>query len=384
MTVAAVAAAAKGAPRPIWTEHCTESGRPFWYNRQTKQRTWKRPPELTAAAEAPTLPADAIHSAGRRTCGTGGAESGATAAPSARSPPMSSAFYERKSLFDADQRKPRASKLALYAYYAASLEEGGRPPPGKASSKGDADSDSGRPPSESGDTGASGGKNGFILDEEGFWVRCAPHSGHRRARALARCRAATLLAAHGHGAPRQRLASLASDLPRADADRRLLSSSRLNPTLGCVWQTRTDDIEAEYGAAEQLTPVTFKQKFVIRDAPVDALATAAGATDPHLLRQATMGLGLPPALPAGSRRRSSSASSSSSSSGAPAAGPAFAAPAMPLASAVAASRPSAVPAGAAHRAALPSRSQGKEREPLPSPAAPVVEEAEEGEEEDWL
>ena len=148
-----------------------------------------------------------------------------------------------------------------------------------------------------------------------------------------------------------------------------------------LFQTRTDDIEAEYGAAEQLTPVTFKQKFVIRDAPVDAVATAGGS-DPLLLRQATMGLGLPPALPAGSRRRSSSASSSSSSVASVAAS-AVAAPALPPPTcSVTATMRHAPATNAGHRTALPPRSQGKERELAP-PAAPVVEETE-GEEEDWL
>lgn len=188
MTATGPAAASSRVPKPLWSEHKADNGRSFWYNRKTKQRTWKRPAELPppTSQESATTAAAAAADIGKAETGSravraeardagGGSESGSTIATSARSPSTASAFAERRSFFDADQ-KPRASKLALYAYYAASLaeEEIGRPSITKSTSKGDADSDSGRPPSDSGDTGANSvNKNGFILDDDGFWVRLA-------------------------------------------------------------------------------------------------------------------------------------------------------------------------------------------------------------------
>ena len=150
-----VVAAAQAKPdmRPVWTVHkVPDSGRKYFYNRLTKERTWMRPAELKRSDAG----------SGSSSSSSSGTESGQTAP--ARSPP--SAFFPRRSQFDANGQTPRASKLALYAYYAASLDDA----PTKGS-KTDADSDSGRPPSDNGDTGASGGRNGWVLDEEGFWVR---------------------------------------------------------------------------------------------------------------------------------------------------------------------------------------------------------------------
>ena len=161
--VVAAAVAAPPDERPVWKEYKTDSGKKYFYNRVTKERTWKRPPELKA---------DAGSGSSSSSCSSSGTESGQTAP--ARSPPTASpksAFFPRRSQFDGDGQAPRASKLALYAYYAASLED----PPAKGS-KTDADSDSGRPPSDSGDTGASGGRNGWVQDEEGYWVRAERHS----------------------------------------------------------------------------------------------------------------------------------------------------------------------------------------------------------------
>ena len=82
---------------------------------------------------------------------------------------------QRTSHFDAVGQPPRASKLALYAYY--STDDAPMKPTLSQ------DGDSGRPASESGDTGTSGGRNGWVQDDEGYWVRAARlHARFARAR----------------------------------------------------------------------------------------------------------------------------------------------------------------------------------------------------------
>ena len=156
LAMSAVPTAAAGSAREVdaspseaWTVHRSPEGKRFYYNKLTKERSWRKPKPPTPTA------------------------------PCSRSPPTTAPVPEsharRKSQFEIVGQPPRASKLALYAYYSAEGPptrpiagggESGRPPS-------DAGGDSGRPPSDAGDTGMSGGRNGFVMDEEGFWVRAA-------------------------------------------------------------------------------------------------------------------------------------------------------------------------------------------------------------------
>ena len=143
-----------------WTERSTPEGRKFYFNKQTKERTWKRPEKLVQQ-KPPTKV-------------SGSKKPPTPTAPAAPSPPTTgppgssdSSTFQRKSQFSTI-RAPRASKLALYAYY--STDEAPKRPTLS-------DGDSGRPPSDGGDTGTSGGRNGWYQDDEGFWVRM--HSPRR-------------------------------------------------------------------------------------------------------------------------------------------------------------------------------------------------------------
>ena len=139
-----------------WTERSTPEGKKFYFNKLTKERTWKRPAELGLLRPA-AKPAEPK-------------KPPTPTAPAATSPPTTgppqassdSSVFARRSHFGAIGQAPRASKLALYAYY--STEEVPKRPSLS-------DGDSGRPPSDSGDTGTSGGRNGWYQDDEGFWVR---------------------------------------------------------------------------------------------------------------------------------------------------------------------------------------------------------------------
>ena len=340
--------------RPAWSEHVVDKpgkhfGRTFFYNRLTKERSWKRPVEFQEMERSSS--SSGSGSTGSRGNGSRGSEATSTEAKSSTATAQSSAsveesFSRRKSLFDTEGRAPRASKLALYAFYMeqSKLDESepSRPKPA------DADSDSGRPPSEGGDTGASGGKNGFILDDEGFWVR------------FPQCFLWAPLSRAVLSAPRHHRPAFLTPHPHSHAPLRLSTPV----------QTRTDDIEAEYADAlgESISPPTFKQKFVIRELPVSA--DTSPASDPQLLREASATLGLPPALPpgAGRRRRASAAAAAPSERFDEASSP----PPTPHPSAVhAASQPHGAAAQTHTRVHAQSRShlQGAAAPPAPVGAA---------------
>jgi hypothetical protein len=233
-----------------WQVRHTDGGKRFFYNRVTKERTWRRPAELVVTSSASCSSggggSSSSSSSSSRTTTTTTARRqanderpAAAAVPIRTAPPVTprSPTLEpetappppRVSHFDQLVGKPRASKLALFAYYSKSAEDARERSPAPSVADGE---DRGRPPSDSGDTGfnMSGERNGFILDEDGYW-------------------------------------------------------------------TRTDDLENEYADVEAVS--SYKQKFVIREAPVEGVVDV----DPAKLREAVASLPMPVA-PSASRRRS--------------------------------------------------------------------------------
>ena len=316
MTVVAVAADDGG--ESGWTEHRTAEGRRFYYHSVTKERVWRKPAQYATGAGADG-----------RSCGKKGK---ATAPPtSPGSPPTAPSMVvpaglPPRTFFDERlSGTPRASKLALYAYYSTG-DAATRPTKG-------AEEDSGREGSDSGDTGANS-RNGFVLDDDGYWVRTAhmrriPDAAHRShaAHPSPRMRR-TALTQHTHhlacGTP---LAAPKMIHRQSSGDERsrahpappprppcvLVSPHPHLPVWACggvlcvypcghvVWwaQSRVDDLETEYQSVELGAPA-YKHRFVIRDEP-----SASLTADSASLRDAVAALTLPAAPPATSRRRRS-------------------------------------------------------------------------------
>ena len=213
MTVVAVAADDGG--ESGWTEHRTAEGRRFYYHSVTKERVWRKPAQYATGAGADG-----------RSCGKKGK---ATAPPtSPGSPPTAPSMVvpaglPPRTFFDERlSGTPRASKLALYAYYSTG-DAATRPTKG-------AEEDSGREGSDSGDTGANS-RNGFVLDDDGYWVRTAHMRRIHRGGCGAPLACGASIAPHAahrshaaHPPPRMRhTARRAQDDPSAIVGRRALT-----------------------------------------------------------------------------------------------------------------------------------------------------------------
>ena len=109
-----------------WLVRRTPEGKRFYYNRMTKERVWRRPPAMTAAGQPPAR------------------EIGSSIAASCT--------------LDDEHREDEGNQ--------------GRSP---SHSHAGADSDSGRgiapDVGDSPDTGTSSGRDGFVMDDEGYWLR---------------------------------------------------------------------------------------------------------------------------------------------------------------------------------------------------------------------
>ena len=130
------------AAAPVWVERKTPEGKRFYYNRNTKERTWRRPPELQGKTNL--LPPAELQGKANMLVAKG--------APAGHA--QASSGKQRDEMPDRCERDATCS-------------------PNRQPAGGDADSGRGIAPDvgDSPNTGPSSGRIGFVMDEDGYWLR---------------------------------------------------------------------------------------------------------------------------------------------------------------------------------------------------------------------